>query len=135
MKKQNRTPIKLHKPVTKEMILEFLKELDASITVSDDGEHLLPNGMPACGCTGGAMAVAERFGGKVMGFYADDNPAATIGEGYDGHDFAIVGYWLVDPWAHYVENFLECPVLDLHRDDALIEKLYGPREKWVEVPL
>lgn len=86
-------------------------------------------------CTQCAKNVVDKFGGKIYGFWNEENPSATIArEGYDGHDFAVVnGRYLVDAWATHIETVPDAkPVYDLKNpaDAALVRKLYGPRESW-----
>jgi hypothetical protein len=86
-------------------------------------------------CTGCARIIADRFGGKVRGYWHDDNPTARVGEVEGGHDFAVTSdRLLVDPWLfHY---YGESPVLDLEilaeRAEALAR--YGPEENWERLP-
>jgi hypothetical protein len=86
-------------------------------------------------CTACARIIADCFGGKVRGYWHDDNPTARVGEVEGGHDFAITtDRLLVDPWLfHY---YGDSPVLDLdipaERAEALAR--YGPDQNWQPLP-
>lgn len=65
----------------------------------------------------------------IMGYNADDNPTAVVGEAEGGHDFLVVdNKWIVDFWyeANYDEKF---PLL-LPIERAA--EYYGDRSTWVE---
>jgi hypothetical protein len=81
-------------------------------------------------CTVGAAIVAKRFGGSIWGY--GENPAATVSP--TGHDFAIVGMWLVDWWAYNVEASTPKMIFNLETEGALIASLYGPRKSWEPTP-
>lgn len=88
-----------------------------------------------CTCTHGAMIVAKKLGGIVMGYAEGSNPSAMAGrdiaEGSNlGHDFAIVGQFLVDYWLMMLEGFPAFGILHLESDEEEIRRLYGPREMW-----
>ena len=53
-------------------------------------------------CTHGAAYTVKLVGqGRVVGYLMRENPNAKLCDFEDtgGHDFAIIGGWLVDPWA------------------------------------
>jgi len=82
-------------------------------------------------CINCARFIQKEIGGRVVGYHTQDNPEAEIGD--DGHDFLLVGSFLVDVWAY--EYTCGRPLYDLSNrgDEALVRRLYGPREKWQEV--
>lgn len=83
-------------------------------------------------CTDAAYATQRVTGGRVMGYWHDQNPAATLGNAEGGHDFLIVdGTWLIDFWA--AAYYGEMPILNLEKDEQEIARLYGDRDKWEEV--
>jgi hypothetical protein len=85
-------------------------------------------------CTDSAVKVVRAFGGRMIGYYASDNPTAAIGEPHcDGHDFAIVAdRFVVDYWAYRVVGAVDRPVFDLSEpsDAALVNQFYGSKETW-----
>jgi len=87
-------------------------------------------------CTSSAALVAKRFGGKVMGFWADDNPTAGVNRICSGHDFAVVGDLVVDYWLREVEEVSPKAVFDLSdpKEAQEAQAWYGPQEKWSETP-
>ena len=88
-----------------------------------------------CGiCTHGARLVVEKFGGKVVGYsiHAHNNPD-LVGHGCFGHDFAVVGPYLVDWWGWDYEEGIPRPVLHLKDDAELIRQKYKPESEWKEV--
>jgi hypothetical protein len=103
-----------------------------------EGRWMFRSGGSCCRCTDAAMKVAEAFGGRVVGYYAKNNPAAAIGrEVCEGHDFAIVAdRFIVDIWAFQVLHFTSQPVFDLEDADEreLVRHLYGDAQKWDDVP-
>ena len=103
----------------------------------EEGVSVFPDGSPTTICTSSARLVARKFGGKVYGYYIDDDNPDLVGNDSGGHDFAIVGNYLVDWWAHYVENSDFPAVYDLtdRRDQKLTARRYIPREEWKPVPV
>jgi hypothetical protein len=85
-------------------------------------------------CTDCAKKIVDKFGGKVVGYFNSDNPTATVAEAESGHDFALVGNKLVDPWAYHVEGSIPRPVLDRKADAKLIAEKYGDPSKWETLP-
>ena len=99
-------------------------------------EKIFPGGDHVTGkCGACARIITDRFGGQVVGYWHEDNPAARVGETEGGHDFAVTeDRILVDPWLfHY---YAEPPVLDLTEPAGRAEALarYGPEEKWEMLP-
>jgi hypothetical protein len=60
-----------------------------------------PDGSSTATCTNSAILVAEKFGGRVVGYHHEDNPKALLGQGLNGHDFALLfnDRLIVDWWA------------------------------------
>lgn len=82
-----------------------------------------------CGkCTNSARLVAQRFGGKVFGYECRNNPGAKIGVDCFGHDFAVVGDYIVDYWAKHFAGESENSVIKRGTPEAI--SLYGPEENW-----
>ena len=99
-------------------------------------EKIFPGGdHPTGNCGACARIITDRFGGKVVGYWHGDNPAARVGETEGGHDFAITeDRILVDPWLfHY---YGDSPVLDLTEPAAQAEAAarYGPESNWIPLP-
>ena len=86
-------------------------------------------------CTNSARRIAAKFGGKVYGYrFPDNTPRGTGLVGADtaeGHDFAVVGDYLVDWWDSAVEGDPsgKC-VYDLTRDADTVARKYLPRSEW-----
>lgn len=122
-----------------DVLAYFLDQMDEKLieATDEEGAHWPDvSGWAAC-CTTSARIIASRFGGKVMGFAGKDNPKAGILENCDGHDFAVLGHLLVDWWAHGYIGTHAYPrrIYNLDTDAELIEKIYGDRSKWEEVPI
>ena len=83
-----------------------------------------------CGiCTNGANLIAEKFGGFVAGYAIDrDDPQTLIGADAGGHDFAVVGDYIVDCWAWEYERSLKTPVLA--RAEGIALGKYKPELTW-----
>jgi 8-oxo-dGTP pyrophosphatase MutT (NUDIX family) len=85
-------------------------------------------------CTNSANEMAAALGGKVVGYYAEDNPDALIGAFEGGHDFTLVSdRYLLDVWAsEYSSEMTSKTVYDLNdpADAATVLRLYGPPENW-----
>lgn len=87
-------------------------------------------------CTSSAMMIAYDFGGTVWGYEFDDNTDKNkIAFDCGGHDFAIVGKYLVDYWAKYVDLSAGRSILDLTDpgDIEIVIKKYLPLNKWVQL--
>ena len=125
--------------VTKEAIKAFLWELIALERYDvDQGYHYF-EGDPEWGsttCTTSAYRIAARFGGEVWGVASIDPGAAQykgrVASRCGGHDFAIVGDYLVDWWAVRVACMTpgHPGMLHLVDDAEQIKIWYGPRERW-----
>jgi len=83
----------------------------------------------AC-CTYYAIKAARKFNGVVIGFWTLDNPGATRAATCGGHDFALIGKYIVDPWAWHLLG--EEPVFKLGSNEAIV--LYGDFKTWRLVP-
>jgi hypothetical protein len=120
--------------ITVETITAFLRKLDTEATCNSSGdEWTFANGESVFQCTASARRVAEKFDGRVVGFYSEDNPAAEIADGEDGHDFTIVAdRFVVDYWAAYAAGVTERAIYDLSDagDRATVLRLYGPKDAW-----
>ena len=56
-------------------------------------------------CTTSAVIIAEKFGGQQVGLLLErEKYKGRIGYSSGGHDFALVGDYLVDWWAVYVDE-------------------------------
>ena len=111
--------------------LEEAYGTDESIGLDEEG--LLPDGESACVCTNVAFYIAKQVkGAKIFGFAEWDNPSSAISEDYDGHDFAMVDGFIIDPWVSQTENYSKKSVFDtMDQDDSKeIKRIYGNRKKW-----
>lgn len=121
-------------PLNRDSLFAFLEQLDNEVTEGGPGgEWVWADGDPVFQCTTSARRVADTFGGRVVGYFSDDNPTAEIGKDEDGHDFAFIAErFLVDYWGAYVVGEIDRPVFDLAdpADREIISRLYGPREAW-----
>jgi hypothetical protein len=103
----------------------------------NEGVWTFRSGGSCSRCTDSALKVVTAFGGRMVGYYASDNPTAAIGEpDCEGHDFAIVANrFLVDYWAYRIAGIADRPVFDMSDSDeyARVQMLYGNREAWSEI--
>ena len=108
----------------------YLDDPGCSVWPWVEGEHRKQCGV----CTHGAQLVAEKFGGKVVGYsvHPHDDPD-LVGRGCFGHDFAVVGPYLVDWWGRDYEEGIPRPVLHLEEDAELIRRKYKPESEWREI--
>ena len=74
---------------------------------------LIPEHADKCGiCTNGARLIAGKFGGYVAGYpIGPGDPQTLVGAVAGGHDFAVVGNFIVVWWGWEYEQSLESPVL------------------------
>ena len=135
------------------MSAELRARLEAYLVELSDSEHHMPAdgcsiwetpdmGVLHCGiCTNGARLVARKFGGTVVGYAGGQNPTALAGKvkflwgdgGTNwGHDFAVVGPFIVDWWLGCWTEDSDRSIFDLQdpADDAEIRRLYGNPELW-----
>lgn len=94
-----------------------------------DAARMLGKG-DQCGiCTSGARLMAEKFGGFVAGYAIDpEDPQTLVGAVAFGHDFAVVGDFIVDWWGWEYEQSLESPVI--HRAEGIALGKYKPERLW-----
>jgi hypothetical protein len=122
-------------PKLESEILKFCHWLRESADTSGDFAFWphAPAGQNECGvCTNGARLIARRFGGRVCGYAMSTRDSDDlIAKDCFGHDFAIVGDYLVDWWAWDYPESLPHPILHLQKDAALIAKYYKPQSEWV----
>lgn len=124
-----------------ELIKAYLEELERTeIPDEDVGSHwAVPNSpyeYSCTRCTSSAMLIATKFSGKVFGYELEMEETLTIGSESGGHDFAVVGDYLVDYWAAYVSCCLPKPgILHLTQDIEIIKARYLPRDQWEELKL
>jgi GNAT superfamily N-acetyltransferase len=87
-------------------------------------------------CTSTARHLANKLGGRVMGYADAHRVGAAVGEGdgEGGHDFAVIdGRYIGDWWAN---SYGEHPDLHDMQDPGQhqeIRRLYGDPSKWVEM--
>jgi hypothetical protein len=83
-----------------------------------------------CGiCTNGAKLIARQFGGFVAGYsITSDQSRLLVAADAGGHDFAIVGPFIVDWWAWEYEHSLDCPVI--LRSEGIRLGKYLPEADW-----
>ncbi|MDR3412373.1 MAG: hypothetical protein P4L87_15775 [Formivibrio sp.] len=95
----------------------------------------VPSDCNDCGrCTNGARVIAEKFGGLVAGYQIEDtDPQTLVGADAGGHDFAIVGGFIVDWWGWQYEMALKTPVLTIA--DGIAQGKYKPQKDWKFAPL
>ena len=104
----------------------------------EDGAQFYGSEFSAVECTGYSAAIRQALGKriKILGFFAEENPASSIAEMAGGHDFALLDdRYIVDPWIRDVESISDRAVYDTKNpaDAAEIQKLYGPRNAWKRV--
>ena len=95
----------------------------------------IPNDCNDCGkCTNGAKFIAQKFGGFVAGYeIKGKDPQTLVGANTGGHDFAVVGDFIVDWWGWEYEGSLESPVLT--RAEGIAQGKYKPQKDWEFAPL
>jgi hypothetical protein len=121
--------------VTKRALLAECKRLEALTEYDEDGFHFWPHvGGVECGlCTNGARLIAQKFGGFVAGYsIAPEDPRSLVGADVFGHDFAVVGNFIVDWWGWEYERSLESPVLS--RAEGIALGKYKPERAWEVLP-
>ena len=92
------------------------------------------DGANECGrCTNGAKLIAKKFGGFVAGhLITPEDSRSLVGADVFGHDFAVVGDFIVDWWGWEYEQSLLTPVLLRAKGVALGK--YKPEEDWEVLP-
>jgi len=119
--------------MTRKKLERYGVTLNNSITYDEvEGVNQFPDGTHAFFCTNWADLAVKKFGGQRAGFMHEDNPTATVAEDSDGHDFALIGDYLVDYWIKFFEGTSEQCVFDLTdpTDKVKVDALYGDRAKW-----
>jgi len=94
------------------------------------------HGSPFAICTLACQWISQSLSDvKILGYWSDDNPTATVGVSEGGHDFVILNdRYLLDFW-YKLTYEPEHPVyLDIHTDRELITQLYGEPKTWMNVP-
>lgn len=83
-----------------------------------------------CGiCTNGAKLIARKFHGFVAGYeIGEKDPQTLAGAIAGGHDFAVVGPFIVDWWAWEYDQSLDCPVI--LRSEGIHLGKYKPESAW-----
>ena len=83
-----------------------------------------------CGiCTNGAKLIAQEFGAYVAGYLIHpEDPQTLVGADVYGHDFAVVGDFIIDWWGWEYAGSLEIPVIS--RAKAIALGKYKPAEAW-----
>ena len=74
-----------------------------------------------CGiCTNGAKLIAKNFAGYVAGYLIHpEDPRTLVGADVYGHDFAVVGDFIIDWWGWEYAGSLEIPVISSAKAIAL----------------
>ena len=87
-----------------------------------------------CGkCTNGADLIAKHFGGYVAGYpMGEEYKQSLVGYDCGGHDFAVLGNYIVDWWGLNYEASLTYPIL--RYDKAIQMGKFLPREYWTVFP-
>lgn len=83
-----------------------------------------------CGqCTCSASIISHEFQGKVAGYEMHSGDAKTlVGYACFGHDFAVVGDYIVDWWGWQYEQAIPCPVI--LKEEGIAAGLYKPERFW-----
>ena len=120
--------------VTKAQIEKYLEDLSSGEYYDEEeGCHYLRKGYQSGVCTDSSRLIAKKFGGKVFGYYfKDSDPNTFVGRrSASGHDFAVVGKYLVDWWGKNMEGTSK-GVYDLSSVDDLdeIKLKYPTKERW-----
>ena len=94
----------------------------------------IPAGENKCGiCTNGAKLIAQKFGGYVAGYPINhDDPQTLVGAFAVGHDFAVIGDFIIDWWGWEYERSMGNPVV-LRSMGIALEK-YKPEMSWTVFP-
>ena len=87
----------------------------------------MPDGTAFAICTNCARYLQGSLGGEVVGYEYSENAEALIGRQEGGHDFLVVGGFIVDVWA--AEAYGTSPTIPLQKT-RLIRQLYGNPAHW-----
>ena len=87
-----------------------------------------------CGiCTHAAKLIARKFRGFVAGYSIQpEDPRTLVGAEVFGHDFAVVGDFIIDWWGWEYAGELEIPVIS--RVKAIALGKYKPVADWEILP-
>ncbi len=96
--------------------------------------RFVPEGPSECGiCTNGAKIIAARFDGYVAGYTIHpDESRRLVGADCFGHDFAVVGNFIVDWWGWEYEQSIFHPVIEIGSSVAAMA--YKPVSEWQTFP-
>jgi hypothetical protein len=120
---------------TKRALLAECERLEVLMEYDAGGFHLWRHvGGVDCGiCTNGARLIAKKFGSFVAGYPIEtDEPQTLVGAFAGGHDFAVVGEFIIDWWGWEYEQSLDCPVI-LRAEGIALGK-YKPEQAWQVCP-
>ena len=129
----------LYKPNSmRNAIEQYLNELERTEVYDEGREMSLWNNtafvfdMSCTQCTASAMMIADRFGGSVWGYEIPEEYENAIAADCGGHDFAIVGKYLVDYWARFVNDPEARAIMDMTdpADVQYISEKYLPLGLW-----
>jgi hypothetical protein len=114
---------------------QYVTDLIASEQYDEEeGVYKFSDGSICSYCPESAILIAKKFKGKVLGYWARDNPMALISEPHcEGHDFALIhSRWIIDYWAFRVGQLINQPVFDLRisTERKLAVQLYGNPRYW-----
>jgi hypothetical protein len=89
---------------------------------------LMIHGAPLGQCTTSAKYLARMLGGIVVGYSTSKNPEAEVGRDLDGHDFVLIGDYLIDWWSHVAHGN---PLILSRRSNSIrVRRLYGDPSTW-----
>ncbi len=112
----------------------FDEEQQASIFREEEKEFIYPASIFLC--TNSALRVAHKFNGQVFGYDLQNKPQYKNKLAYDyyGHDFAVVGSFIVDWWAKNIDGqAFDILDMDNPEDMEIIKEKYLPRAEWSPV--
>ncbi len=125
---------------TKESIQQYLDYLNDICYHNDGYERSTFANMPYLSyycispitCTDSASLIASFFDGKVYGYFIEEHDERIFGSASGGHDFAIVGNYLVDWWIKYIEGDSERAIFDMNdpADMKYINEHYFDKDQW-----
>lgn len=114
------------------LVEECVRMRDSAQYEDDQGFSYWPDADEPndCGtCTTGALLLARKFNGYVAGYHIEDSePSRLIAHGHGGHDFAVIGGFIVDWWAWQYEESLTLPVVPIDSEIAALR--YKPSGQW-----
>ena len=87
-----------------------------------------PEDLCECGiCTNGAILIAKFFKGSVFGYPISEGQT-FVGYSAYGHDFAVVGDYIVDWWGWEYEKTISNPVIKI--SEGISKGYYKPQDLW-----